>query len=324
MACMRTLLDGGLQDAKGKVYQMKCTDGTGQLVIHAVYPGICVVYNTLEAAACQWEEPLGEYMLEINHCREGREGCHLPSGACLYLGEGDLSIHAMDNCAFQMSFPLRHYSGVSVIVDLQKVVEHPPEILLQSGIDLYRLKEKFCAAGGCFVMRARDEIEHIFSAFYTVQDDLKEACLKLKVQELLLFLWQIDVASEKQREQYTAPHVETVKKIHHSLTSDLQARHTIDELSKAFLINTATLKATFKGIYGQPIGSYMKAYRMRHAAMLLRQTRKSIAEIANDVGYHNQSKFAAAFREIMQISPAEYRRENTGTGAVSIASTAEK
>lgn len=120
----------------------------------------------------------------------------------------------------------------------------------------------------------------------------------------------VDVTKEKQREMYTSPQVEIVKEIHKKLISNLQERFTIEELSKEYLINTATLKATFKGIYGQPIGTYMKEYRMKQAAVLLRQTKSTIAEIANQVGYENQSKFGAAFRDILKITPAEYRKQN--------------
>ena len=112
-------------------------------------------------------------------------------------------------------------------------------------------------------MRAKDEIEHIFSELYSIPDCLQKPYMKLKVQELLLFLYTVDAAKEKQRERYTSPHVEIVKEIHKKLVSDLQKRPTIEELSKEFLINTATLKNTFKGIYGQPIGTYMKEYRMK-------------------------------------------------------------
>ena len=101
-----------------------------------------------------------------------------------------------------------------------------------------------------------------------------------------------------------------MKQIHKRLISDLQERHTIEELSKEFLINTATLKSTFKGIYGQSIGAYMKEYRIRQAAVLLRQTQATIAEIANKVGYENQSKFATAFRDVLKVAPAEYRKQN--------------
>ena len=121
-----------------------------------------------------------------------------------------------------------------------------------------------------------------------------------------------DVNKEKQRELYTSPQVEIVRDIHKRLISNLQERPTIEELSKEYLINTATLKDTFKGVYGQPIGTYMKVYRMKQAAALLRQTQATIAEIASQVGYENQSKFATAFRDVMKIAPAEYRKQNSG------------
>lgn len=292
------------------VYKMDCTDGLGLMTVYQVYPGIQVIYNDFEAASCEWEEQPGKSILEINHCREGREGSRLLSGSCLYLGEGDMSIHAMDNCAPEMTFPLKHYRGISVMINLNMVAENPPEILGESGIDILDFKEKFCTDGNCFIMRARNEIEHIFSELYSVPDFLQKSYFKLKVQELLLFLSVIDVSQEKQREQYTAPQVEIVKEIHQRLVSNLQERLTIEQLSKEFLINTATLKNTFKGIYGKPIGTYMKEYRIRQAAVLLRQTQATIAETASQVGYENQSKFATAFRDIMTISPAEYRKQN--------------
>ena len=54
----------------------------------------------------------------------------------------------------------------------------------------------------------------------------------------------------------------------------------------------------------------MKEYRMKRAAILLRQTQATIAEISNQVGYENQSKFATAFRDVMKITPAEYRKQD--------------
>lgn len=293
------------------VYKMDCADGLGLMTIYQVFRGIQLIYNDFEAASCEWDGGLNKNILEINHCREGREGSRLLSGSCLYLGEGDLSIHTMDNCAPEMTFPLKHYRGISVVINLEILSENPPEILAESGIDLMEFKEKFCSEGNCFIMRAKNEIDHIFSELYSVPDCLQKPYFKLKVQELLLFLCMVDVTQEKHRELYTSPQVEIVKAIHQKLTSDLQVRHTIEELSKEFLINTATLKNTFKGIYGQPIGIYMKEYRIKQSAALLRQTQATIADIAIQIGYENQSKFAAAFKDIMLISPAEYRKQNS-------------
>lgn len=52
------------------------------------------------------------------------------------------------------------------ILDYDMVKKHteedPPEILAESGIGILEFKEKFCADGNCFVIQAKDEIEHIF------------------------------------------------------------------------------------------------------------------------------------------------------------------
>ena len=116
---------------------MDCADGLGLMTVYQVYPGIQLIYNDFEAAGCQWDSLISGDVLEINHCREGREGSRLLSGSCLYLGEGDLSIHTMDNCAPEMTFPLRHYRGITVALNLTVVSEHPPEILAETGIDIY-------------------------------------------------------------------------------------------------------------------------------------------------------------------------------------------
>jgi len=73
-------------------------------------------------------------------------------------------------------------------------------------------------------------------------------------------------------------------------------------------MNTSTLKATFKAVYGAPIAAYMKQYRMNQAIIYLRDTDHSMAEIATAVGYENQSKFTAAFKNVIGVLPTTYRK----------------
>lgn len=76
-----------------------------------------------------------------------------------------------------------------------------------------------------------------------------------------------------------------------------------------YCISPTTLKTYFKGIYGTSIASYIKEYRIKNAAISLRQTKMSIADVALSVGYESQSKFAGAFKKVMGISPLEYRKK---------------
>ena len=65
----------------------------------------------------------------------------------------------------------------------------------------------------------------------------------------------------------------------------------------------------FKAVYGQPVATYMKQYRIRRAMELLRETRASVAEIAAQVGYESQGKFTKAFKDVTQQLPTQYRRQ---------------
>ena len=103
--------------------------------------------------------------------------------------------------------------------------------------------------------------------------------------------------------------VQTVNEVHAFLTSNIQTRWSIEELSVKFHINQTTLKTTFKTVFGKPIAAYMKEYRIKQAKDLLAHTDRSIAQIAAEVGYENQSKFTQAFKDETGMLPRDYRRE---------------
>ena len=90
------------------------------------------------------------------------------------------------------------------------------------------------------------------------------------------------------------------------------APRTIDELSRRFLINPSSLKEMFKAVYGKSLAAHIKEHRMELASELLRDTCMSVAEIAERVGYENQSKFSAEFKKSVGSLPTEYRRNLLG------------
>lgn len=83
---------------------------------------------------------------------------------------------------------------------------------------------------------------------------------------------------------------------------------TLDDFSGKYNIPLSSMKKYFRELYGISIYQYKKNARMRKAAELLQETNETILTIAGIVGYENGSKFAAAFRSVMGVAPAEYRR----------------
>ncbi len=100
-----------------------------------------------------------------------------------------------------------------------------------------------------------------------------------------------------------------VQEIHDRLIQDMGTRMTIEELSREYLVNPTTLKASFKEVYGTSIAAHIKEHRMKKAAELLRYSGKSVAEIAQAVGYDSPSKFTAAFKAHYHVLPKDYKKK---------------
>ena len=239
----------------------------------------------------------------------------MQEGLTVYLGPGDLSLHPMYCCAnSQMRLPLGYYEGLSLSIDLSvfcSTQDNYPAILKDANVDILQLYQRFCPEQKPGCIAACEGLDRLFSPLYEVPSHLLIPYCKLKTMELLLYLSSAQPCASNGGEcsrAYSAQQTATIRQIHDLLVNNLQQRFTIDELSRRYLVNTSFLKAAFKTVYGQPIASYMKEYRIKKAMELLRTTNDSIASIATCVGYETQGKFTKAFKDVALQLPTEYRK----------------
>lgn len=286
------------------------SDGKGFIENWSVFPGVSLMHGLYCADRYVFHHA-PHSAIQINHCRHGQIRWKMRDGINIFWGPGDLCLHTMDVCTETvMNFPQGYYEGIAVTLDFEILEQHLPDVLREAGIKGRWFHNKFCGHGRHTVVSANPRITHIFSELYTLPAHLEIPYYKLKVQELLLFLSMLEPEKEKKMGQYRSQQIEIIKSIHQQMTECLDKRFTIEELSKQYLMNSTTLKALFKNVYGAPIATYMKEYRIQQAAQLLRETECSIAEIAEQVGYENQSKFTSAFRSVLHLPPAAYRKQS--------------
>lgn len=296
------------------VFKIENETGEGVMTRYPVLPGMELLYNDMHITtvrANQNKTPCADVM-EINHCREGRFECEFDDGGAVYLGAGDLSANMLNHPPRDSWFPLSHYHGISVVVDLQAAQETLRQIgriFASTPIDLYAMRDRLCGADHCFIIRATDAIQHIFSELYAAPSAIRSDYCKLKVLELLLFLNSADLPALREKRTYMPrTQADTIRAIRAYLVEHLDQRITLPELSARFRIPLTTMKQNFKTVYGDTIGAYIQSYRMQKAMFLLQETNQSIIEIAGQVGYQNASKFSEVFRQFAGATPTEYRK----------------
>lgn len=224
---------------------------------------------------------------------------------------GDLKLDRRLEHQGHFTFPLAHYHGITVGFALPQAAQSLKEWIREFPVDLARLQDKFCASRHPKVLHGAPSIDHIFQELYAVPEQIKLPYFRIKVLELLLYLDALELPKDAEKPYFYKSQVEKVKAIHRLLTGELERHYTIAELSERFSVPATALKECFKSIYGQPINTYMRNFRMDQAALLLQQEpQMGVAEIAGRVGYDSSSKFAAAFKEVKGKTPLEYRRES--------------
>ena len=288
-------------------YRIGGIQGDGVMSCIDVYYGIQVIYNKFHSFDTPINREINSSYIEINHCRRGKFECLYNKNYYAHLCEGDLSINRWSLQRMGDSFPLGYYEGVEILIDIQKARKN--ELLANFHIDIDFLAKKLTLNDNIYILRSTQQIQHICLEMYEIDKKMKVDYLKIKVLELLLFLSHNDFEMmQNQKRYYPKKQIETIKAIKQYLSEHLSSKINFDVLAKQYHINIHTLRKSFKEIYGVPIYQWFKQCRLEYSMELLRNTDLSIIDIANKVGYSNPSKYSAAFYQLMNMTPQQYRK----------------
>ena len=97
------------------------------------------------------------------------------------------------------------------------------------------------------------------------------------------------------------------RRIHDYIAAHLDQKITNDALAHIAGLSTAHFCAVFKQTEGMSPHCYVLQYRVRRTQQLLASAAMSLAEIADAVGFSNQSHCIQSFRKIVGVTPGDYR-----------------
>ncbi len=310
---MMPFLNGGKEIAKlengGVSFRLSTPDGQVEQTCFSVFSGVRMIFNDVHMP--RNISGVGKShgrIMEIDHCQEGRMECRT-GGIRFYLAPGDVVIHRLGEDVQEELFPTSHYLGVTIQIDLELAPSFLTSILEDADVELTALDQKFrLGENFFFALRQLPVMEHIFSELYHVPDSIQAEYRKIKVLELLLVLKSLEVkVGFPEQRGISKTQVELAASVCDYLTEHLNERITTHALADRFQVSQSFVKLSFQNVYGVSVQSYVRSQRMRAAAKLLRETDRTVMDVAGEFGYANASKFSVAFRDVLGVTPKQYR-----------------
>jgi len=87
---------------------------------------------------------------------------------------------------------------------------------------------------------------------------------------------------------------------------------TVEGLAHAVGMSRSAFAARFSELVGEPPLEYVSRWRMTKAAELLRESKLSVLDVAEQAGYRSEAAFNRAFKRYEGTAPARYRRQQVG------------
>ena len=302
-----------IDNSKGRTHQYCNLENEKYIITeYEVFKGVRVFYNDIHTSKIisnASETSFNDMRYEINHCREGRFECVLRDGTATYMEAGDFAINLMSNNAKESFFPISHYHGVTFCITPSEFDEELKLLEKMFEISYEDILKELCSNNNLFIQHATSEIEHIFAEIYKVPDYIVIGYLKVKFQELFLYLTTVkNNAPYCSRQYFGKSNIEIAKKINEYVSQNYSETITYEKLSEKFNIKITTMKNCYKNVFGETVNDTIIKKRLAVAANLLRQSSLSISEIALNVGYTDHSKFSNAFKKKYNLTPSEYKR----------------
>ena len=246
-------------------------------------------------------------MLILNFCLRGRCDTSLAQNRYAIVKEHQVCVSTILP-AKDFYYPGRLYEGIQLYLDRQTIRQaEGNDFLSLLGIDAEQIREMFCGKDGLYLHRMSDPLFSLVKEVWETKEEPEPGIMRYSAVRLLHELMEMPCESESDL-YFTRSQIAIVKEAESLILNDLSRRITAKEMADRFGIGESSFKLYVKGILGDSYLSYFRKKRMERAAELLESTGWKVIEIANQVGYENQGKFAKVFAETYGVSPLEFRR----------------
>lgn len=144
-----------------------------------------------------------------------------------------------------------------------------------------------------------DQIDETFELFF----------MRVKTEELICrLLMELEKRDEKHIYDLNTNDIQTIYKVKEQMLEHLETPPVINELALFAHMSPTKLKRLFRQIFGNSIFNYYQEFRMKEAAVLLKEEKLSVSDVGYRLGFTNLSHFSKVFNEHIGMKPKQYSR----------------
>jgi AraC-like DNA-binding protein len=157
--------------------------------------------------------------------------------------------------------------------------------------------------------KTEEKLLNIFQE--TVKNELgsRHASL-LFVHQIILDLYRAQMDKKQHLIETNTYGPDWVKEILVYINQNLSHQLALTELAKEALVSTSHFSRVFKQITGMGLTVYINNKRVIKAKELLLETNHTVSFIAEECGFESMTHFHRIFKKYMDMTPANYRKEN--------------
>ena len=293
------------------------SDGTdsGSCVFFRLFTGVTLGYTF--ARMPSWPTPpleprlLRRNVLVISYCVSGRCRIALSGRDPIYLNNSEVAI-VRQLSSNEYVYPTHTYEGIELILDLDGLGRDADILKKMFGLDLSQLADTFCPDGVPYVspsLEKEKQLMELLLSLYRMDPPYSVYQMKICVLSALsMLMHRPNTPASRQGSFLTEGQILIARQTRELMCADLARHYTGQELAERFGVSESSLKHYFRSVFGKNFSTYIREFRMNHAAALLTETDMSVSAIANQLGYLHQGKFSDAFKKLYGVSPMEYRR----------------
>lgn len=250
---------------------------------------------------------------KLNYCMDGRVEVFMRGkGKYAYLDKSMVGFDENDPQVL-LTFRKEYYRGFGLYFNFELMSDSDRTTLSYYGITKEACMQLIERDKECFLGNASQEFRQIVEDLTKGIDDRSLDLPRARMQStrLLYLLLHEDVEPLRKSEYTTSGQRKIAEDARKRILQDPSIHLTAEELAKDLRCTAPALKMYFRKVYGVPIYTFLQNVRLQKAEEDLRKTRKSIADLAEEAGYSNPSKFCALFKKTYGVTPTEYRRLHT-------------